>query len=144
MVTPSGEIRYPAIPFGTHSPHPITSTSLLHELFQGLSKRQGTGLGDLSNVADYSIGDDSKARPLQPHFLVIQISNLKRKPVIDMSRQLEYIFHTPFQMGTPGTVLQIIKENDWMLSLGLKDVFFQILIHPMPRRFLDSTKCYEP
>ena len=39
-------------------------------------------------------------------------------------------------METSATVLQAIKKDDWMLSLDLKDAYFQVPIHPQSRKFL--------
>ena len=39
-------------------------------------------------------------------------------------------------METSATVLQTIKKDDWMLSLDLKDTYFQVPIHHQSRKFL--------
>ena len=39
-------------------------------------------------------------------------------------------------METSATVFQSIKKEDWMLSLDLKDTYFQVPIHHQSRKFL--------
>ena len=46
------------------------------------------------------------------------------------------IHQTPFKMETSATVFQTIKKEDWMLSLDLKDAYFQVPIHHQSRKFL--------
>ena len=43
---------------------------------------------------------------------------------------------TSFRMETPTAVLQSIREELYMVSLDLKVVYFQVLFHPSPRKFL--------
>ena len=43
---------------------------------------------------------------------------------------------TPFRMETVSSVLESMTEGEWMVSLDLKDVYFQVPINRRSRRFL--------
>ena len=58
------------------------------------------------------------------------------RPVIDLSPLNKCIRQTPFKMETCASVLRATKKDDWMLSLDLKDAYFQVPVHPESRRFL--------
>ncbi|XP_068214440.1 uncharacterized protein [Palaemon carinicauda] len=68
-------------------------------------------------------------------FLVERASGFWR-PVIDLSALNRFVARTTFKMETTRTVLAAIREGDFMLSLDLKDPYFQIPVHPSSRRFL--------
>ena len=58
------------------------------------------------------------------------------RQVIDLSPLNKFIHQTPFKMETCASVLRAIRKDDWMLSLDLKDTYFQVPVHPESRRFL--------
>lgn len=58
------------------------------------------------------------------------------RPVIDLSSLNTYVVKTPFKMETPRTVMDAIREGDWMVSVDLKDAYLQVPIHPDSRRYL--------
>ena len=60
----------------------------------------------------------------------------KFRPIIDLSSLNDYLLKESFEMETVASVLQAIRKNDWMISLDLKDAYFQIPIHPRSRKYL--------
>ena len=58
------------------------------------------------------------------------------RPVIDLSRLNRFVRQTPFKMETCTTVLQAIRKDDWMVSLDLKEAYFQVPVHPQSRKYL--------
>ena len=58
------------------------------------------------------------------------------RPVIDLSTLNGFIMVTKFQMETMTSVLGYIRKKDWMFSIDLKDVYFQIPVHPESPLFL--------
>ena len=68
------------------------------------------------------------------------------RPVIDLSPLNEFIQQTPFRMETLSSVLLAVRENDFLESIDLKDVYFQVPVHPASRkllRFVSSGKVYQ-
>ena len=61
------------------------------------------------------------------------------RPIIDLSTLNLNVDRTPFRMETSQTALRAVRRNDWMVSIDLKDVYFQIPIHPASCRFLRFT-----
>ena len=57
-------------------------------------------------------------------------------PIIDVSTLNGYILKTRFRMETVQSVLASIRQNDWMVSLDLKDAYLQVPGHPENRKFL--------
>ena len=58
------------------------------------------------------------------------------RPIIDLSPLNKHVVKTTFKMETPATVLKFLRRGDWMVSLDLKDAYFQVPIHPRSRHFL--------
>ena len=58
------------------------------------------------------------------------------RPVIDLSTLNKFIRKTHFRMETNSSVLMAIRRGDWMMSLDLKDAYFQIPVHPDSRKYL--------
>ena len=58
------------------------------------------------------------------------------RPVIDLSPLNRFVRQTRFTMETACSVLDSIRENDFMLSVDLKDAYFQIPIHQSSRKYL--------
>ena len=61
------------------------------------------------------------------------------QPVIDLSHLNEFVHHTRFKMETVASVLLSVREGDFLASLDLKDVYFQIPIHRSSRKPLRFT-----
>ncbi|XP_068222863.1 uncharacterized protein [Palaemon carinicauda] len=60
------------------------------------------------------------------------------RPVIDLSALNKFIKKTTFKMDTSKLVLAALREGDFMISLDLKDAYFQIPVHPSSRKFLSE------
>ena len=58
------------------------------------------------------------------------------RPVLDLSALNAYVHTAKFRMETIATVLSAVRRNDWMVSIDLKDAYFQILVHPESRKYL--------
>ena len=56
--------------------------------------------------------------------------------MIDLSTLNTFIRQTPFKMETVASILNAVQENDLLGSLDLKDVYFQVPVHPSSRKFL--------
>lgn len=61
------------------------------------------------------------------------------RPIIDLSALNKYIHTTKFRMETARTVLSAVRKHDWMVSIDLKDAYFQIPVHQESRRYLRFT-----
>ena len=57
-------------------------------------------------------------------------------PVIDLSLLNEFVLQTPFKMETLASVLLSVREGDFLASIDLKDVYFQIPVHQSSRKLL--------
>ncbi|MGL5405358.1 MAG: reverse transcriptase domain-containing protein, partial [Propionibacteriaceae bacterium] len=58
------------------------------------------------------------------------------RPVIDLSPLNRFVRTTRFTMESARSVLDSIRGNDFMLSVDLKDAYFQIPIHQSSRKYL--------
>ena len=58
------------------------------------------------------------------------------RPVIDLSHLNDFVQLTLFKMETVASVLLSVREEDFLASLDLKDVYFQIPIHGSSRKLL--------
>ena len=58
------------------------------------------------------------------------------RPVIDLLPLNEFVRQTPFRMETPNSVLLVVRKDDFLASIDLKDAYFQILVHPSSRKLL--------
>ncbi|MEL7079690.1 MAG: reverse transcriptase domain-containing protein, partial [Cyanobacteria bacterium J06582_2] len=58
------------------------------------------------------------------------------RPVLDVSALNKFVVLTSFKMESPKSVLSAILRDDWMVSIDLKDAYFQIPIHPESRKYL--------
>ena len=57
-------------------------------------------------------------------------------PVIDLSHRNVFVRLTPFKMETVALVLLSVREGDFLASIDLKDVYFQISIHQSLRKLM--------
>ena len=60
-------------------------------------------------------------------------------PVIDLSPLNGFVRQTPFKMETAASVLLSVREGDFLASVDLKDVYFQISVHRSSRKLLCFT-----
>ena len=58
------------------------------------------------------------------------------RPIIDLSPLNKMVQLTKFRMETPQQVLAAVNQGDWMVSIDLKDAYFQVPIHPRSRPYL--------
>ena len=68
-------------------------------------------------------------------FLVQKASGAWR-PVLDVSRLNKFVIKTKFSMETIQSVLDSIQQDDWMISIDMKDAYFHVPIHPESRPYL--------
>ena len=58
------------------------------------------------------------------------------RPIIDLSRLNRYVLLTPFKMETSRSVMQCVRKGDFLITLDLKDAYFQVPVHPHSSRYL--------
>ena len=68
-------------------------------------------------------------------FLVPKVTGGWR-PVFDLSTLNKFLVVSSFRMDTVASVLGSLSVGDWMVSLDLKDAYFQVPIHPRSRKYL--------
>ena len=60
----------------------------------------------------------------------------KWRPIIDLSVLNKWIELSACKYETNRSVMQALRQGDWMVSVDLRDAYFQIPIHPESRKFL--------
>ena len=78
-------------------------------------------------------------------FLVEKVTGGWR-PVIDLTHLNGFVRQTPFKVETVASVLLSVREGDFLASIDLKDVYFQIPVHQSLRkllRFLSEGTVYQ-
>ena len=85
--------------------------------------------GVLEIVSDPDLGFYSR-------LFLIEKSSGDWRPVIDLSPLNEFVHQTPFRMETPNSVLLVVRKDDFLASIDLKDAYFQIPVHPSSRKLL--------
>lgn len=122
------------IPFS--APPPYYPLPGLQRLSTSLSQATSTTPGDPTVEGQDGCGKG----PLTPGFysllLVLPKATGGFRPIIDLSILNQYVITTSFKMETVQTVMSVIRQDDWMVSLDLKDAYLQVPIHPDSRRFL--------
>ena len=58
------------------------------------------------------------------------------RPMIDLSPLNEFARQTLFRMETASSVLLSAREGDFLVSIDLKDAYFQIPVHHSSRKWL--------
>ena len=133
-ISPSGRISHPVfglflrspVSFSTYQAGSPRSLALLQEIEKMLAK------GTLEIVLDLGPGFYSRL------FLVEKATGGWR-PVIDLSPLNGFVRQTPFKMETAASVLLSVGEGDFLASVDLKNVYFQILVHRSSRKLLRFT-----
>ena len=123
-----------SLPLGSHliqGSHPFTGICL--QFHQGQSSgERGSGSAEQGCLR---AGSASISRLVQPVIHGYEASGAWR-PVIDLSTLNLRIQQTSFKMETLLSVLLSVRPGDWMVSLGLKDAYLQVPMHPDSRKFL--------
>ena len=57
-------------------------------------------------------------------------------PVIDLPHLNTFVLQTPLKMETVASVLLSVREGNFLASIDLKDVYFQIPVHQSSRKLL--------
>ena len=58
------------------------------------------------------------------------------RPVINLAPLNDYLQITKFKMETTASVIRSVRQGDFMVSIDLKDAYFQIPMHQSSRRYL--------
>ena len=127
-----------AIPF--HMPPPLSPTAIILDSYSPQSVK-GRALDEEIQVLRCK-GVVEPAPPTPGFFscmFVVTKATGSWRPIIDLSTLNLDVERTPFRMETSQTVLRTVRRNDWVVSIGLKDAYLQIPIHPASRRFLRFT-----
>ena len=109
--------------FPSYRPDSERARALLVEIDAMITK------GVLETVSDPDPGFYSR-------LFLVEKSSGGWRPVIDLSPLNEFIQQTPFRMETPNSVLLPVRKKDFLASIGLKDSYFQIPVHPSSRKLL--------
>ena len=125
------------IPFKASTP-PLACTSLSFLMYRAGSPRALA----LRQEVEKMLSKDALEIVLDPGpgfysrlFLVEKVTG-GCHPVIDLSHLSEFVLQTPFKMETVASVLLSIREGDFLASIVLKDVYFQVPVHQSSRKLL--------
>ena len=123
------------IPF--HSVPPLSRVPLHRPTYPASSER---GLALTEEVLALLEKDAVEPAPSTPGFysrlfVVPKVSGGFR-PVIDLSRLNGYVATSHFRMQTPQSILESVRQDDWMVTVDLKDAYLQVPVHPRCRQFL--------
>ncbi|CAG8776292.1 4627_t:CDS:2, partial [Gigaspora margarita] len=69
------------------------------------------------------------------NILVIDKKDGKKRVVLNLRLINTFIKHTHFKMESINIVKNLIRRNDYMASIDIKDAFFHIPLHPSARKF---------
>ena len=61
------------------------------------------------------------------------------RPVINLKKLNEWVVPQHFKVEGISTLRELLKANDWMVKIDLKDAYFTIPIHPTHQPFLRFT-----
>ena len=111
------------IPMPSYSSTSIKGTAL-EEVTLSFVEKGAVGLAPLSSSGYYS------------QLLAVWKTFGSWRQVIDLSVLNRSVSKTPFEMETLASVLLLVCQGDWMVSLHLKETYLQVPIHPDSRKFL--------
>ena len=122
------------------SSSPLSHPDIISDVPDKISSVTGLVPGGREDVVQGCLGDhpQSGSRLLQSSFpggkgdggggslsLSLSLSHLN-----------EFVRQTPFKMETVASVLLSVREGDFLASINLKDVYFQIPVHQSSRKLL--------
>ena len=70
------------------------------------------------------------------HFFLVEKASRVWRPAIDFSSLDEFVQQIPFRMETFFSILKSIRMGNSMVSLDLKDTYFQESIHRVSQKYL--------
>ena len=70
------------------------------------------------------------------HLFLVWKTSGSWRPVIDLSCLNHLVIQTWFKMETNKSVLRVIRRNDWLVSIDLKDAYLQVPVRPVSCQFL--------
>ena len=111
------------IPFSAYCPNSIRGKALEQEV-ESLLQKGAIELAPLPSLGYYS------------RLFVVMKASGSWRPVIDLSLLNLRVLKTPFKMETIQSTLLSVRRGDWMVSIGLKDAYLQVPIHPDSRKYL--------
>ena len=124
------QVPFRSLPPLSHVPLPLPSYS--HSSIRGLALSAA--------VADLLAKEAIELAPPSPgfysRFFVTPKVTGGWRPVIDLSRLNGFVDVSHFHMETTQTVLQSLREGDWLVSLDLQDAYLQVPVHPSSHRYL--------
>ena len=113
------------VPILMPSYHPLSTRGVaLWEVTQALIAKSAVELAPLPSLGFYS------------RLFVVWKTSGSWRPVIDLSTLNLFVDVSHFRMETIQSVLLSVRQGDWMASIGLKEAYLQVPVHPDSRRFL--------
>ena len=119
-------------------PPPLTGSPVRFPTYRLDSERARALLADIDTMMTKGVLEIvSDPDPgFYSHLFLVEKSSGGWRPVIDFSLLNEFVQQTPFRMETPNSVLLTVRKNDFLVSIDLKDTYFQIPVHPSSRKLL--------
>ena len=110
------------IPFVSYSPGSIKGKALLWEILSLIDK----GAVELAPPSPGFYG----------HLFLVWKTLGSWRPIIDLSFLNKFVLQSKFKMETNQSVLRAVWRGDWMVSIDLKNAYFQVPVHLGSRRYL--------
>lgn len=115
-------------------------------LFQGIRKTKISpeNVDILKNEVDTLLQKDAieKVSPKNSHsgfystFFVVPKKSGKMRPILNLRPLNQYLQKKHFKMDTLSKVLNLVKANDWAISLDLSDAYLHVPLFPEHRKYL--------
>lgn len=103
------------------------------------SREQSASVGvEISKLLEK--GAVKEVGPVQGQFISSIFTVPKRggasRPVVNLKPLNKFVIRRRFKMESMATLRELLKENDWMTSVDLKDAFLSVPIHSAHRKLL--------